>query len=55
LANHSGLKKHATIPWTPAMQTAFNKMHGIMEAHALNAYPVHTKWLNIYTDKSDFQ
>ncbi|KAL7477288.1 hypothetical protein ACHAW6_003099 [Cyclotella cf. meneghiniana] len=38
LTDHSGLKKHAPIPWTPDMQTAFNKMCILIVADALAAY-----------------
>ena len=37
LTNNSGLKKCAPTPWTPDMQTAFNKMHELMVADALAA------------------
>ncbi len=37
------------------MQQAFNKMRLLMAANALAAYPDHNKWLNVYTDASDFQ
>ncbi len=37
------------------MQKAFNKMHLLMAANALAAYPDHNKRFNVYTDASDFQ
>ncbi len=37
------------------MQQAFNKMHLLMAADALAAYPDHNQRFNIYTDTSDFQ
>jgi hypothetical protein len=37
------------------MQQAFDKMHLLMAADALVAYLDHNKWLDIYTDASDFQ
>jgi hypothetical protein len=37
------------------MQKVFDKMHLLMAANALAAYPDHNKWLNVYTDASDFQ
>ncbi len=43
------------IPWTNDMQQAFDKMHVLMAANALAAYPDHNKWFDIYTDASDFQ
>ena len=55
LTDHSGLKKHAPIPWTDDMQKAFDKMHALMAADALAAYPDHNKRFDIYTDVSDFQ
>ena len=55
LTDHSSLKGHAPIPCTPDMQTAFNKMHALMAADALVAYPGHSKQFNIYTDVSDCQ
>jgi hypothetical protein len=55
LTDHSGLKKHAPIPQTNDMQQAFDKMHALMAADALAAYPDHYKWFHIYTDAPDFQ
>ncbi len=37
------------------MQKAFDKMHLLMDADALAAYLDHNKWLDLYTDASDFQ
>ncbi len=37
------------------MQKAFEKMRLLMAANALAAYPNHNKWLNVYTDASEFQ
>jgi hypothetical protein len=55
LTDHSGLKKRTPIPWTPEMQTAFDKMRALMAADALAAYPDHNKRFDVYTDASDFQ
>jgi hypothetical protein len=55
LTDQYGLKKKAPIKWTDEMQKAFNKMHLLMAANALAAYPNHNKWFNVYTDASDFQ
>ncbi len=55
LTDQSGLKKRAPIKWTDDMQQAFNKMHLLMAADALAAYPDHNTWFNVYTDASDFQ
>ncbi|KAL7481659.1 LOW QUALITY PROTEIN: hypothetical protein ACHAW6_007337 [Cyclotella cf. meneghiniana] len=55
LTDHSGLKKHAPIPWTPDMQTAFDKLHTLIVADTLTAYPDHNKWFGVYTDASDYQ
>ncbi len=51
----SSLKKKAPIKWTDEMQKAFNKMHLLMAADALAAYPDHNKRFDVYTDASDFQ
>jgi hypothetical protein len=51
----SCLKKKAPIKWTDEMQKAFNKMHLLMAADALAAYPDHNKQFDVYTDASDFQ
>jgi hypothetical protein len=48
-------EKCAPIPWTDEMQQAFDKMHALMAADALTAYPDHNKWFDIYTTASDFQ
>ena len=37
------------------MQQAFDKMHVLMAADALAAYPDHNKRFDIYTDASDFK
>ena len=37
------------------MQKAFDKMHLLMAADALAAYPNHNKRFDAYTDASDFQ
>ena len=37
------------------MQQAFDKMHALMAANALAAYPDHNKRFDIYIDASDFQ
>ncbi len=37
------------------MQQAFDKMHLLMAADALAAYPDHNKRFDIHTDASDFQ
>jgi hypothetical protein len=55
LTDQSGLKKKAPIQWTDEMQQAFDKMHLLMAADALAAYPDHNKQFDIYTDASDFQ
>jgi hypothetical protein len=55
LTDQSGLKKRAPIKGTDEMQQAFDKMHLLMAADALAAYPNHNKWFNVYTDASDFQ
>ena len=53
LTNHSGLKKKDPKSWKDEMQKAFDKMHALMVADALTAYPDHNKWFDIYTDASD--
>ena len=55
LTDHSGLKKHAPIPWTPEMQAAFDKMRALMAADALAAYPDHNKWFDVYTDAFNYK
>jgi len=55
LTDHSGLKKHAHIPWIDEIQQAFDKMCVLMVADALGACPDHNNWFDIYTDASDFQ
>jgi hypothetical protein len=55
LTDQSGLKKRAPIKWTDEMQNAFAKMHLLMAADALAAYPDHNEWFDVYTDASDFQ
>jgi hypothetical protein len=54
LTDQSGLKKRAPIKWNDEMQQVFDKMHLLMAANALAAYPDHNKRFNIYTDASDF-
>ena len=55
LTDMSGLKKKAKLDWTPAMQTAFDKMRNLLAADVLAAYPDHNKRFDIFTDASDFQ
>jgi hypothetical protein len=55
LTDQSGLKQKAPMKWTNEMQKAFNKMHLLMAADALAAYPDHNKWFDIYNDASGFQ
>jgi hypothetical protein len=55
LMDQSHLKKKAPINWIDQMQKAFNKMHLLMAANALAAYPNHNEHFNIYTDVSDLQ
>ena len=55
LTDQSSLKKKAPIKWTDEMQEAFEKMHLLMAANALAAYPNHNERLDVYTDASDFQ
>ncbi len=55
LTDWSRLKKRAPIKWTDDMHQTFNKMHLLMAANALAAYPDHNKQFNVYTDASDFQ
>jgi hypothetical protein len=55
LTDQFGLIKRAPIKWTDDMQQAFDKMHLLMAADALAAYPDHSKRFDIYTDASDFQ
>jgi hypothetical protein len=55
LTDQSGLKKKTPIKWTDKMQQAFDKMHLLMAANALAAYPDHNKRFDIFTDASDFQ
>jgi hypothetical protein len=55
LTDQSGLNKKAPIKWTDEMQQAFDKMHLLMAANALAAYPDHNKRFEVYTDASDFQ
>ncbi len=55
LTDLSGLKKKVKIPWTPAMQMAFDKIRCLMAADVLSAYPDHNKRYDIYTDALDFQ
>jgi hypothetical protein len=55
LTDQSSLKKRAPIKWTDEMQQAFDKMHLLMAADALAAYPDHNKRFDVYTDASGFQ
>jgi hypothetical protein len=55
LTDQSGLKMRAPIKWTDGMQQAFKKMHLLMAADALAAYPDYNERFDIYTDASDFQ
>ncbi len=55
LTDHSSLKKRAPINRTDEMQKMFDKMHLLMAANALAAYPHHNKRFHVYTDASDFQ
>ncbi len=41
LTDQSGLKNKTPIKWTEEMLQAFDKMHLLMAANALAAYPVH--------------
>jgi hypothetical protein len=43
------------MKWTNEIQKAFDKMHLLMAANALAAYPDHNKQFGVYTDASDFQ
>jgi hypothetical protein len=54
LTDQSGLKKKAPIKWANGMQKVFYKMHLLMAANALAAYPNHNKRFDVYTDASDF-
>eukprot|EP00957_Ditylum_brightwellii_P105519 8043647-Ditylum_brightwellii.AAC.1 len=55
LTDLSGLPKKTPLDWTPACDTAFNKMRHLMAAAALVAYPDHSMHFDIFTDTSDFQ
>jgi hypothetical protein len=55
LTDQSGLKNKAPIKWTDEMQKAFDKMHLLMAADALAAYPDHNKQFGVYADASDIQ
>jgi hypothetical protein len=55
LTDWSGLKKKDPIEWTDEMKKVFDKMHLLMAADALAAYPDHNKQFDVYTDDSDFQ
>jgi hypothetical protein len=37
------------------MKQAFDKIHLLMAANAVAAYPDHNKRFNVYTDASEFQ
>jgi hypothetical protein len=41
LTDQSGLKKKAPTKWTDKRQKAFDKVHSLMAAGALAAYPNH--------------
>jgi hypothetical protein len=55
LTDQLGLKKKAPIKWTDEMQKSFYKVHLLMAANAVAAYPDHNKRFDVYTDASDFQ
>jgi hypothetical protein len=55
LTDQAGLKKGEKLNWTPTMRTAFDKMHLLLAADALAAYPDHNKCFDIYTDSSSYQ
>jgi hypothetical protein len=55
LTDQSNLKKKDPIKLTDEMQKVFDKMHLLMAAYALAAYPNHNKWFGVYTDTYDFQ
>ncbi len=55
LIDQFDLKKKAPIKWTDQMQKVFDKMHLLMAADALAAYPNHNKQFDMYTGASDFQ
>jgi hypothetical protein len=48
LTDQFGLKKKAPIKWTDEMQKAFYKMHLLMAADALAAYPNHNERFVVY-------
>ena len=52
LTDQSGLKKRTPIKWTD--EKHLTKMHLLMAANALAAYPYHNKQVDVYTDASDF-
>ncbi|KAL7529783.1 hypothetical protein ACHAXR_003151 [Thalassiosira sp. AJA248-18] len=45
----------AKLNWTPAMQTAFDKIQYFLAADVLSTYQNHNKRFDIFTDASDFQ
>ncbi|KAL7475952.1 hypothetical protein ACHAW6_001843 [Cyclotella cf. meneghiniana] len=55
LTDHSGLKMHGPILWTPDIQILFDKIQMLMAADALTAYLDHNKCFNVYSDASDYQ
>jgi hypothetical protein len=55
LTDQSGLKMKSPIKWKDEKQKAVDKMHLLMAADALAAYPDHNKGFDVYTDASDFQ
>lgn len=48
-------EKQVPISWIDEMQIAFDKMHALMAADALTAYPDHNKQFNIHIYGCDFQ
>ena len=55
LTTCSGMKNNVILNWTPGIQQALDKIHLLMAAGALSAYPDHNKQFNIFTDSSDYQ
>ncbi len=48
-------KKNLLLNGLMTYHKHFDKMHLLMAANALAAYPDHNKWFDVYTDASDFQ